>query len=148
MVHGVRYGVPSAAPPPIWGGQLMAIEIAGKPSQENWGAQMQAASDGFFATMRIPLLEGRIISEEDYVHARMVAVINRSFVKKYLAGENPLGRISCGDRGLNGLGTLRLGLERARSAWPCASACAAFRGLPSRCSLRANCRSSTSWDGS
>jgi len=70
----------------------MAIEIAGKPSQENWGAQMQAASDGFFATMRIPLLEGRIISEEDYVHARMVAVINRSFVKKYLAGENPLGR--------------------------------------------------------
>jgi len=81
-----------AAPPPIWGGQLMAIEIAGKPSQENWGAQMQAASDGFFATMRIPLLEGRIISEEDYVHARMVAVINQSFVKKYLAGENPLGR--------------------------------------------------------
>jgi len=70
----------------------MGIEITGKPSQENWRAQMHGASDGFFETMRIPLLEGRSISEEDYAHARMVAVINRSFVKKYFAGENPLGR--------------------------------------------------------
>jgi len=88
-------GVVSAvfdAPPPIYGGWPMGIEITGKPSQENWRAQMHGASDGFFATMRIPLLEGRSISEEDYAHARKVAVINRSFVNKYFAGENPLGR--------------------------------------------------------
>jgi putative ABC transport system permease protein len=80
-----------AAPPPVWPGQDMTIEITGKPSQENWRAQMRAASDGFFETMRIPLLGGRSISEEDFKLARMVAVINQAFVKKHFAGENPLG---------------------------------------------------------
>jgi putative ABC transport system permease protein len=88
-------GVVSAAvgvPPPVWSGQDMGIEITGKPSQETWRAQMHAASDGFFETMRIPLLGGRSISEEDFKLARKVAVINQSFVRKHFAGENPLGR--------------------------------------------------------
>jgi putative ABC transport system permease protein len=81
-----------AAPPPVWGGWSTGIEITGKPTQEDWRARMHAASDGYFSTMRIPLLEGRSISEEDYAHARKVAVINLAFVNKYFAGENPLGR--------------------------------------------------------
>jgi len=88
-------GVVSAAlavPPPVWSGQDMDIEITGKPNQENQRAQMRTTSDGFFSTMRIPLLQGRSISEEDFKLARMVAVINRSFFNKYFAGENPLGR--------------------------------------------------------
>jgi putative ABC transport system permease protein len=81
-----------AAPPPVWGGWITGIEITGKPSQENWRVRMHAASDGYFSTLRIPMLQGRSISEADYAHASKVAVINRSFVKKYFAGENPLGR--------------------------------------------------------
>ncbi len=88
-------GVISAAlavPPPHWAGQDMAIEITGKPNQENQRAQMRTTSDGFFETLRIPLLGGRGISEEDFKLARMVAVINQTFLRKHFAGENPLGR--------------------------------------------------------
>jgi putative ABC transport system permease protein len=81
-------GVPS----PVWASQAMGIEIPGKPSQENWRAQMHGVSDGIFATLRIPLLEGRDITEEDFKLARRVAVINQSFVRKYFADQNPLGR--------------------------------------------------------
>jgi predicted permease len=77
---------------PMWGGNGMPIEISGKLSQENWRAQVQTASDGYFTTLRIPLLEGRGISEEDFKLARNVAVINRAFASRYFPGENPLGR--------------------------------------------------------
>ena len=88
-------GVVSAGlgqPPLGWSGGGVRIEITGKPAQENWRADMQDVSDDYFATLRIPLLAGRVISEEDFQHARMVAVINQSFVQRYFAGENPLGR--------------------------------------------------------
>jgi predicted permease len=77
---------------PLWGGNSMPIEIPGKLSQENWRAQVQTASDGYFATLHIPLLEGRGISEEDFKLARNVAVINRTFASRYFPGEDPLGR--------------------------------------------------------
>jgi putative ABC transport system permease protein len=78
--------------PPVWSGEFMGIEISGQPTQENLRARMQGVSDGFFATLRIPLLGGRGISEGDFHYARMVAVINQSFSRKYFAGANPLGR--------------------------------------------------------
>ena len=81
-----------AAPPPVYGGWSSGIEITGKVSQEDWRTRMRAVSDGYFSTMRIPLVEGRAITEEEYVHARMLAVVNQSFVRKYFVGENPLGR--------------------------------------------------------
>jgi putative ABC transport system permease protein len=87
-------GVVSAAlgPLPMWGGNGMPIEIPGKLSQENWRAQVQTASDGYFATLHIPLFEGRGISEEDFKLARNVAVINRTFASRYFPGEDALGR--------------------------------------------------------
>jgi putative ABC transport system permease protein len=81
-----------ASPPPVWGGRSMGVEITGGPSQENRRAQVCALSDGFFSTMHIPLLQGRSISEDDYAYGRRVAVINRSFLKRYFAGQVPLGR--------------------------------------------------------
>ncbi len=87
-------GVVSAAlgDPPIWIGQEMVVELTGKPTQENQRARLRTASDGFFETMRIPLLGGRTISEEDFKLARKVVVINQSFVRRYFGAENPLGR--------------------------------------------------------
>ena len=70
----------------------MRVEIQGKLSEESRRAQVQTASDGFFTTMRIPVLEGRAISEEDFKLARNVAVIERSFANRYFPGEDPLGR--------------------------------------------------------
>jgi len=46
----------------------------------------------FFATMQIPMLEGRDIQERDGPGAPAVAVINEEFVKTSFGGRNPLGR--------------------------------------------------------
>jgi len=88
-------GVVSAAlvaPPFVDGGIETIIEIAGKPSAENSHAQYDHSSDRLFETLGMRLLQGRSISEQDSVHGRKVAVINRTFANKYFGGENPLGR--------------------------------------------------------
>jgi predicted permease len=46
---------------------------------------------GFFATMSVPILTGRDIAEFDTQDKQQVALVNETFVKKYLANTNPLG---------------------------------------------------------
>ncbi len=77
---------------PLSHGDPIPIEIAGKPKAVNSGASFGYSSHRFFETLGIQLLQGRDFSEDDFVQARKVAAVNRAFVSKYLAGENPLGR--------------------------------------------------------
>jgi predicted permease len=46
----------------------------------------------FFATMKIPLLRGRDLTERDTEHSPRVAVVNEAFVKRYFADRDPIGR--------------------------------------------------------
>jgi predicted permease len=46
----------------------------------------------FFATMNIPVLTGREFTAADAEGAPKVVIVNETFVQKYLAGENPVGR--------------------------------------------------------
>jgi len=46
---------------------------------------------GFFHTMGVPILAGRDIDESDTQTSPYVAVVNETFVKRYLANTNPLG---------------------------------------------------------
>lgn len=50
-------------------------------------------SDSFLSTTRIPILLGRDLNPADFDHPVRSAVINETFVKKYLAGVNPIGQI-------------------------------------------------------
>ena len=75
------------------GGPRVRIEIEGKSSPENWSASWHGASDRFFETAGIPVLQGRDFSEEEFEKRRKVAIINRAFAHKYFAGENPLGHV-------------------------------------------------------
>jgi predicted permease len=45
----------------------------------------------FFETMEIPLLAGRTFTSADLELARSVAIVNRTFVRRYLGDRNPLG---------------------------------------------------------
>jgi putative ABC transport system permease protein len=50
------------------------------------------AGDGYFATLRIPILSGRPFSEAEVYDARKLAVVNQTFARKYLGKDNPIGQ--------------------------------------------------------
>jgi predicted permease len=47
---------------------------------------------GYFATLGIPLFSGREFARTDDENAPLVAVVNQTMVKRYWAGEDPVGR--------------------------------------------------------
>ena len=47
----------------------------------------------FFHTMGIPILAGRDITAADTLEAHNIAIVNETFVKKYLGATNPLGHM-------------------------------------------------------
>jgi putative ABC transport system permease protein len=56
-----------------------------------WG-DIRVVSPSFFETLRIPLLRGRYLTDEDRAGSRQVAVIDQEFVRRYWPNENPLGK--------------------------------------------------------
>ena len=48
-------------------------------------------SPGYFQTMGIPLLTGRGFSSDDTRTSQRVAIVNQTFVRKFLNGANPIG---------------------------------------------------------
>jgi putative ABC transport system permease protein len=52
----------------------------------------QVVSPDFFATLRVRLLKGRLISAEDGANAPLVAVISQSMAQKNWPDQNPIGR--------------------------------------------------------
>ena len=77
------------------GGQNDFI-IEGRPQPQQgelaWNAGEVMVTPGYFETMRIPLLSGRLIEAGDTREAPWVAVINEEAVRLYWPNENPLGR--------------------------------------------------------
>ena len=56
------------------------------------GSRYNVISPGYFATMRIPILRGRDISERDTATSQHVAMINESMAKTYWPGQDPIGK--------------------------------------------------------
>lgn len=77
---------------PPYGGIGSEIEIPGKTHQEKWNAMFQLCSEGYFPVLKIQFLDGRAFSEAEVNGKRKLAVVNQTFVKKYLPGEGPIGR--------------------------------------------------------
>jgi putative ABC transport system permease protein len=77
---------------PPYGGIPSDIEVPGKTHSEKWESIFQLCSEGYFQVLRIQFLNGRPFTEAEVAGARKLAVVNQTFVKKYLLGENPIGR--------------------------------------------------------
>jgi len=77
---------------PPYGGIGSDIEIPGKTHQEKWNAMFQLCSESYFDVLKIKLLDGRVFSESEVYGSRKLAVVNQTFVKKYLGNDNPISR--------------------------------------------------------
>ncbi len=77
---------------PPYGGIPSDIEIPGKTHSEKWNALFQLCSEGYFPVLRIQFKDGRTFTEAEVNGARKLAVVNETFVQKYMAKENPIGQ--------------------------------------------------------
>ena len=62
------------------------------PTATDRGAYYRLVGDGYFETMRIPLLRGRSFGPNDRATTPHVAVVTRAFAKVAWGKENPIGR--------------------------------------------------------
>ena len=74
-----------------WG---MGIQVEGyHPADKGFAsASLEAISPGYFRTLGIPLRAGREFSDQDTAAAPKAVVVSEAFVKRYFAGQSPLGR--------------------------------------------------------
>src|SRR5437899_1537191 len=77
---------------PPYGGIPSDIEVPGKTHAEKWDAMFQLVSEGYFPVLKIQFIDGRGFTEAEVNGARKLAVVNQTFVKKYLTNENPIGK--------------------------------------------------------
>jgi putative ABC transport system permease protein len=80
---------------PLRGGGFSRVAIAGDASAAADSirtAGFQAVSAGYFATLQIPLVRGRLLSSQDRAGAPPAAVVNETFARRYLAGRDPIGQ--------------------------------------------------------
>jgi putative ABC transport system permease protein len=77
---------------PIYNGGVSKMEIAGKTHEEELQSLFRPVSEGYFRVLRIEFKQGQGFSEAAVNDARKVAVVNETFVRKYLPNENPIGQ--------------------------------------------------------
>ncbi len=92
-------GVESAAataPLPFGGGDAASsFNIGGRPQgpgDPGPHSDLQWVTPGYFSTMRIPLLSGRVFTEEDREDGLPVVVIDENLARQYWPNQDPLAR--------------------------------------------------------
>jgi predicted permease len=75
---------------PPYSGIERAFDIADKVSSEEQTARMHLVSPEFFATLRIPLLRGRIWDQAENERGDFFAVVNDSFARRYWPHQDPI----------------------------------------------------------
>ena len=70
------------------------VEVDGQklPPGQDLGTGVCVTDANYFQTMQIPLKLGRLYTEQEATEMRHVVVVNETFVRKNLGGQNPLGR--------------------------------------------------------
>lgn len=69
--------------------------LAGQPAQrpgQGMNAIVRFVDGAYFTTLGIPLLRGQLFDEDQQPDHARKAIVTESFVRRFLAGENPLGK--------------------------------------------------------
>jgi putative ABC transport system permease protein len=89
---------------PLSGGQLVYnFQVIGHqpfPLGQEPAVTKLEVMPGFFATMKIPLRQGRDFTRHDTLSTAKGVIVSETFVKKYMPGEQPIGKhLLIGDSG-------------------------------------------------
>lgn len=76
--------------PMEWGGGIWPVDVP--PDTGFRHASLRFVTPGYLDAMRIPLLQGRDVSDGDTPAAPDAAVVSESFVQRFWPGQNPLGQ--------------------------------------------------------
>jgi putative ABC transport system permease protein len=78
---------------PASGGRMTGIDVEGMPSRSDGRdyAQLIAISPAYFKVIGVTTVAGRAFSADDRMSSPLVAMVNESFVAKYLPGREPIG---------------------------------------------------------
>jgi putative ABC transport system permease protein len=71
------------------------VDIVGAPPlppEQELKTGVCVTDANYFQTMQIPLLRGRLFTQQEATEERHVVVVNETFAKKNLPGEDPLGK--------------------------------------------------------
>jgi putative ABC transport system permease protein len=66
------------------------LELFDQPTAKNLSVTVNPVSLEFFKTLKIPVLQGSIWSEQDTEHAAHVALVNEAFMRRYWPATNPI----------------------------------------------------------
>jgi predicted permease len=83
-------GISTNATPPE-NGWDQTFELLGKPSGEEEKARLNFVDPGYFTTLHIPLLQGRVWDHTEIAHSAPLALVNETFAKRYYPGGDLLG---------------------------------------------------------
>jgi putative ABC transport system permease protein len=74
-----------------WGTRF---SVEGRPAAASdfLASDQRIVSPGYFETMEIPLVSGRLFADHDTPDTAPVAIVNTAFARRYFPGENPLGQ--------------------------------------------------------
>jgi len=74
-------------------GNTSWIRILGMPyNGEHNETNEREVSAGFFETLKAPILRGRDFTERDTASAPKVVIVNKTFVRKFLGDQDPIGK--------------------------------------------------------
>jgi putative ABC transport system permease protein len=94
-VPGVSHAALSVTMPLGDNTLVRRMEFPGRPPLPD-GERMvlrNVVSRDFFATLGTPIVAGRDFDDRDSPGGARTVIVNQAFVRKYFAGENPLGRV-------------------------------------------------------
>ena len=87
----VEAAISSNATPPE-NGAMMRYEVLGRTSGEQVTATMDLVSPGYFHLLRIPLVQGRLWTEEENRTGAHYAVINQAMMRREFPGGDAVGK--------------------------------------------------------
>jgi len=89
-VSTVAVGDTDATPP--YSGVEKYFNVDGTGDREQPQARVMLVDQGYFAALRIHLLQGRLWNTDENTRGDFIAVVNHAFATRYLSSSNALGR--------------------------------------------------------